>query len=193
MPFCAVTRPSEFSAERPKQKERYSRCLPRRKSDDEGTLELDVAFDLGAGSDLGDRKGCLKIRTVAESLEQQYTTRCPEKSLSFGFVHIHTHCVTLGDNPSTSSGPPLAIEWKAFDTKMVSLDGYEQLKPQPRKKDAMLLPRVVREDWLRDAGVSRGQIKEMVTQLEVIKQHRVKSAREGRLRRRLLRSFSFRT
>jgi hypothetical protein len=38
-------------------------------------------------------------------------------SISFGSVTVHTHPVTLGDNPAVSTGLPVTLGWKAVNSK----------------------------------------------------------------------------
>lgn len=106
------------------------------------------------------------------------------KSVSFGDIQIHSHQFTLGDNPSVSSGPPVTVDWKAFESGTYDLDEYEQQKPDPRRKEAMILPRSIREEILRNEGFSRGELKEATGQVSKIQQHRLKSSKDGKLLRK---------
>jgi hypothetical protein len=148
---------------------------------------MDVAFSPTIQSDNSSNVssvvpgGCLKLVTQAQSLEQAYgfhSNTQSDRKLSFGSVQVHSHAVQLGDNPSISSGPPLTISWKSYATDETSLDEYELYKPLPREKQEMVLPRHVREAWLRQAGYSRGEVNERVNQIKKIKSSRMKSSRD---------------
>lgn len=125
---------------------------------------------------------CMKYRTQSHSVAHSFDNHKGTKSVSFADVSVHLHEITLGDNPSVTSGPPLTIGWKPFFSKTVPLDSYETSKPPARVKQEMLVPRVTREDWLRDAGFARGVINETVKEVTVIRENRAKSARDSRLR-----------
>ena len=167
-------------------------------SDAEQTIQLDSGYELFAvDSDCSEQErgsGCLKVLTHAESLERVVASSRQQdqpKSVSFGTVDIYSHGIILGDNPSVSFGPPVTIRWKAFDTQTISLDEYEQHKPDSRAKDAMLLPRMVREDWLRNVGFARGEIKDTVIAMEKIKQQRCQSSRDGLWKKKIQRAIGF--
>lgn len=128
--------------------------------------------------------GCLKVQSQQRSIELSYdrnkssrkSRRC--RTLLWDSVQIHSHAVQLGDNPSVSSGPPVAIQWESFETTSnLSLDKYEALKPKPRIKSEMLLPKHVREERLMtEAGVSRRDIDSAVEEAQKIRKQRIKSA-----------------
>ena len=128
-------------------------------------------------------QGCLKYRTQADSLRTAYGQSSVEglekKQVGWADVSVHLHAVRLGDNPAVSVGPPLTISWKAFESSKFALDEYESTKPQPRGKQEMLLPRFVREDWLRDEGFSRSDITAALKLVNQIKENRKKSFRDG--------------
>ena len=105
------------------------------------------------------------------------------KTVSFGLVRIYSHQCTLGDNPSVASGPPLTVQWKAFETHTLDVELYEKEKPEPRGKDAMILPRSLREAMLRKEGFSRGELKEATQEVDKIQLQRRKSSHDGRLLR----------
>ena len=49
-----------------------------------------------------------------------------EDHVKFGSVHVHTHKMTLGDNPGAkSAGPPVTIDWKVEDSeRFEDVNGY---------------------------------------------------------------------
>jgi hypothetical protein len=46
------------------------------------------------------------------------------KSVSFDSVHVHEHAIVLGDNPSVSSGLPIALGDR-YGTDVMGVDEYE--------------------------------------------------------------------
>lgn len=82
-----------------------------------------------------------------------------KKNVSFHQIEIREHCRTLGDSPSVSKGPALAIDWESCDMGSLSLDDYERLRPPRRTKTELAVPRHVRESILRhEAGIRRGDM-----------------------------------
>ena len=102
------------------------------------------------------------------------TTTMPnsmKKHVSFHQIEIREHCRTLGDNPSVSKGPALAIDWESCDLGSVSLDDYERLRPPRRTKTELAVPCHVRETMLRhDAGITRGDMAAASRQRERVRQ-----------------------
>jgi hypothetical protein len=105
------------------------------------------------------------------------TSTPKKKGVTFGSLTIHEHPVMLGDNPSVSSGPPLAISWEAQASHFFSVDEYEASRPPRRSKDTMQVPRSMREDWLRSAGYARSDFTEMNIKVLKTKKERAASAK----------------
>lgn len=120
-------------------------------------------------------------RTSSATSESQQARSA--KHVSFGVIQVYSHRYTLGDNPSVMGGPPITLEWKAFETYSFSVDDYESVKPEPRSKASMVLPRSMRQGMLRNQGFSRGELKEATDQAERIRLQRAKSSRDGVLAR----------
>ena len=114
------------------------------------------------------RKSCMKQSTAL--------VFSPKKSVTFDKVQVREYEMILGDNPSVSSGPPLAIAWNSHSTLECTVNDYEQAHPTRRNKASMLVPRMVREEWLRNAGYARSDFVEMERILTKIKKSRSASA-----------------
>lgn len=121
----------------------------------------------------------LKIRTQRASLDQPYKSKSAEKVVQFSMIEIHSHVVQLGDNPSVSQGPPITISWEAFDSQILPLDNYENNKPMHRQRQELLIPRFVREDWLREQGFSRGEISQVLNEISRTQQCRARNSKDG--------------
>jgi len=80
------------------------------------------------------------------------------KGVRFGACEIRGYPVTLGDNPGGNWGPPLTLSWDHYGTFTMLLEEFESQHPPRRTGSQMNLPRSVREDMLRNAGFSRGEI-----------------------------------
>jgi hypothetical protein len=94
---------------------------------------------------------------------------------------MHSHVIELGDNPSVTKGPPITLGWEMTDSCKISVDDYESRLEGRRSKRELILPGAVREDWLRELGYSREELKEAVSVVKKIKVDRRTSAEDGKL------------
>ena len=76
------------------------------------------------------------------------------KSVQFSNLEIRTYPVTLGDNPSVSSGPPLTLGWNYTSTHTFPVATYESQRPPAsrRKLSEMALPQSLRIEMLCEDG-----------------------------------------
>ena len=103
--------------------------------------------------------GNMRNSSTNNNNNNNHTTTLMKKSVSFHNIEIREHCRTLGDSPSVSNGPALAIGWESSDLGSLSLDDYERFRPPRRTKTELAVPRHVRETILRkEAGISRGDM-----------------------------------
>jgi hypothetical protein len=138
---------------------------------------------------VGPEKSCLKVSTHAASLKRAYgkdNNTALSKSavavqvVTWSTVEINSHEVLLGDHPSVSNGPPFTIEWKAFESVKHTVAEYEECHPHHRSSEAMLMPKAVRETWLRSKGYSRRELEISTQEIYKIKELRQSSAKDGR-------------
>jgi hypothetical protein len=126
--------------------------------DDQSTKTLDLTWSttrsmhsMPEGKQL---RNCMKVKTVEESLKINIQTTARktsrgELSVSFSDVEVRSHEMILGDNPAVSKGPPLTIDWDAFETTMCSVDNYEDVRePTVRNYSEMKMPAPVRFELL---------------------------------------------
>lgn len=95
-----------------------------------------------------------------------------EGGVKFGFVEIYEHPITIGNNPGGFSGPPVTIEWVAQSKIKIPVGTYEDDRPPRRSGSQMNIPRSAREEMLRDAGYSRGEILEALRDVNIARQKR---------------------
>ena len=115
-------------------------------------------------------RGILVVKTQADSLhlEKNDSTyrdmrrrrrkNLTGKGVQFGVCEIREFPVTLGDNPGGNRGPPLTLSWDHHGTVSMPVEEFESQRPPRRTGSQMNLPLSVREDMLRNAGFSRGEI-----------------------------------
>ena len=100
-----------------------------------------------------------------------------QKSVSFDQIHIRQYQQDIGDNPSCSSGPPVAINWDYSDMRSIDVAEYEETRPSRRYNKELLIPRSTRIDILTDVGYSPKQIMKVTEDVNKCKHQREKSAR----------------
>ena len=123
--------------------------------------------------------GCLKIPTQAQSLLEQYESPVGssiEHSVRFGELQVLVFDLTLGDNPSVTVGPPLAMGTRLCATLSLSVEAYEESRPARRSHHQLAVPKTIREDWLRDEGFSRGECRQVELEILAIKKSRKSSS-----------------
>lgn len=137
-------------------------------------------------------RGILIVPTHEESLDEEITDvlrreareRRDEKfekalidkqGVTFDSITIRDYPMTVGDNPSVSSGPPLAIDWDHMHEVTLSLDSYEESKPLPRNGREMIVPRAKREQIFKDAGFSYNQLIKLTKPVNVARLQRRKT------------------
>jgi hypothetical protein len=99
--------------------------------------------------------------------------------VTFTTIEIYVHALILGDNPTVSVGPPLSIGWEAVASVILDLDAYETSRPPRRERRDLVVPREIREDWLREEEITRSEMAEVEAEIKVIKKHRLRNARKG--------------
>jgi len=115
-------------------------------------------------------RGCLKVKTQRESLSRipfspparsQEPSGTAEDRLSVRFdtVEFREYARVLGDNPSTSVGPPVGIGWEYDQEIILDVDEYEVNNEGRRTKKEFAMDPITRGDMLREAGYSRREIR----------------------------------
>jgi hypothetical protein len=95
-------------------------------------------------------------------------------SISFGSVSVHTHPVTLGDNPAVSTGLPVTLDWKPVNSVCFDIDEYERMC-QGRREKAQKIHSADREAWLREKGYTKECFKRVEREINEIKASRRQS------------------
>jgi len=101
-----------------------------------------------------------------------------DKRVSFSILQIRTYETILGDNPSCSGGPSLALGWR-YDPSHVTahIDDYERLRATlygdyDCRPEDLVLHRFEREAILLNTGYSRHDIAESVRGINKVKNRR---------------------
>lgn len=96
------------------------------------------------------------------------------RTISFSTVEIRQYERILGDNPSCSSGAPVAIGWKFFQERTLCLpvEEYEYRNERVRDECDMILDRQEREALLIELGYSEKDLAQVVRQNVKMKKNR---------------------
>ncbi|KAL7541892.1 hypothetical protein ACHAXR_011349 [Thalassiosira sp. AJA248-18] len=151
-----------------------------------GTTKLDVSA-YSAGQHL---KSCLTVKTHRDSVASLYSFKDSSTTgnnrVRFDTVEFRMYPIVLGDNPSTSSGPPIGLGWRyaTEDTLEEDIDIYESYRDGDdtqesirRLKTELRIPPSVREHMLIEAGYSRHEIRLAAKRLQKDKERRIESFR----------------
>ena len=119
---------------------------------------------------------CAGTTTTTTAATATSTSPKPaKKTVQFSDLEIRTYPVTLGDNPSVSSGPPLTLDWNYTTTHTFAVETYESQRPPAsrRKLSEMALPQSLRIELLcEDARISLRTIEAQCREVERCKKQR---------------------
>jgi len=96
------------------------------------------------------------------------------RRVSFNEVEIREYSMTIGDNPAVSSGPAITLDWDYNpETDVLTIEDYENSRPERRNKYQLIRPRHLREEILKfDCGVSRAEMAQCIREIKAIKAKR---------------------
>ena len=80
------------------------------------------------------------------------------KHVDFSTIEIIEFPMTLGCNPSVSSGAPVTIEWEPQHRVRFDLDVFEEHRPKRRHRRELPIDPFIREQILVDSGIGLDQI-----------------------------------
>ena len=105
------------------------------------------------------------------------------KSVSFSTVTVHCHAMTLGDNPSCLSGPPVCLGHECLKTETRSLEDDEQNNQQQQPANSLSRPYeqlwlspIQRHDILVAAGFGRMEMAHLQRDLQIVRASRNSNA-----------------
>lgn len=103
------------------------------------------------------------------------------RSVSFNSLTVREYDLTLGDHPSSASGPPVQLDWEHKTESVVDLNTYEQER-QPRKTRRQLkMSFTEREEILQSKGYSMEELKNAWMESLKIRQQRYETIMTGSL------------
>lgn len=117
--------------------------------------------------------------SCCSSLSKGGTAPSSSFSVKFKSVMVREYSVTIGDNPSCTSGCPISIGWEYEDKIIdVPLDCFEEYREgQRRATHQMRLPATVRHNMLREWAVPTKEILKVQKQCDKVKKERITTLR----------------
>lgn len=109
---------------------------------------------------------------TADSTIATSESNVPALEVQFSTVTIRDFPRTIGDNPASSAGLSVSIDWNYEKECTLSLDEYEDRRKPRRLGREMIMPPQVREVILREAGFSRAEIVRALRELNVVRGQR---------------------
>ena len=112
-------------------------------------------------------------------MADQQSPSTNSKSVRFHSIEIIECAVTIGDNPSVSSGVPITIEWTCQKRTKLGLEFFEKFRP-PRRScmKKLRLKSSQREKLLRKAGHTTEEIDDAIHRAEIAIEQRFETMQE---------------
>jgi hypothetical protein len=122
---------------------------------------------------------------VIDGDTQSTTSSCSsvssKHSVSFHQVQVHEFTQWLGDNPSCSEGPPIALSWDCVHSKVLKIDEYETTRGHRRREQELLTCVRQRTNVIKwCCGHSDVDIREQEAQIFKVRKRRQQSVRAYR-------------
>eukprot|EP00539_Tryblionella_compressa_P006541 CAMPEP_0178754954 /NCGR_PEP_ID=MMETSP0744-20121128/12448_1 /TAXON_ID=913974 /ORGANISM="Nitzschia punctata, Strain CCMP561" /LENGTH=279 /DNA_ID=CAMNT_0020408927 /DNA_START=183 /DNA_END=1022 /DNA_ORIENTATION=- len=90
----------------------------------------------------------------------------PKRTVNFDSISIREFARALGDNPATTNGPPLTLDWDYEDIGSIKVDEYEETRPPRRVTQQMVIPGKMRERiLLSETPTTKQQINSMISEV----------------------------
>jgi hypothetical protein len=112
----------------------------------------------------------VKALTTSETSSTRtnpHPTSLPTR-VSFDQIEIREYSRCMGDNPATTHGPSLSIDWDYSVAGTYAVDEYEDTRPPRRVSQQMCVPRAIREDILMThTDITKKDMKKAVEEIRV--------------------------
>jgi len=128
------------------------------------------------------RSTSLNNETFSKFLSEKRSPSERKSVVQFSDVMIHEHAVIPGDNPSVRDGPPLSIDWTAFNDFSVPVNTFEEFREGNRRSEINLrLPTEMRTAFLLQEEHGAGEIAIATGQAAASRQQRLQTIKCLRL------------
>jgi hypothetical protein len=116
--------------------------------------------------------------TNQEQTEDSEAKPRMKRNISFSNLEIRVYDVTVGDNPSCSTGVPLSLDWKYQSEEVVALEEYEVNREPRRNMNQLAMTNLNRFMILQQMGYSLGDIQKAIVETAKVKDQRKKTRKE---------------
>lgn len=103
------------------------------------------------------------------------------KRVTFSTIDIKQFEQQMNSHSACSYGPALGLGWNCLDSKSISVDDYETIRPSEYRRNSqeMLIPISLRESILKEIGYSRKQIEECSRRTRISTQHKKNTVKKS--------------
>lgn len=103
-------------------------------------------------------------------------------SVNWGSVQIREYNRIVGDHPETLVGPPLTLDWHYIERQPISLDEYEEQRPEKKVFFRLRLSSVTRKNLLKNEfGISDEEIAAAEKEIQLTRKQREASSKQGKI------------
>ena len=121
-------------------------------------------------------KAKMCVSTMEMSPTSPMAAKTAERTfrVNFNTIEIQEYPIIAGDNPSVSTGVPLTIDWTPLGKNAYDFEEYEQAVEGVRRtcRAEIRIPASRRMEVLRQLGVSRGEIQDIVKEVNMARKQR---------------------
>lgn len=95
-----------------------------------------------------------------------------EPTVQFSKITIREYPPIVGDNPASHKGPPLSIDWEHQSEITVTVDHYEQHRPERRDSYNMVLSPMRRWTYFKELGFSNLELVQATKPVNIVRAQR---------------------
>eukprot|EP00980_Cylindrotheca_fusiformis_P017511 scaffold5493_cov166-Cylindrotheca_fusiformis.AAC.1 len=118
----------------------------------------------------GSLRSCLKSSNNNNNNDSERSSCSLDASVRFSHVQIREYPICIGDNPSTTEGPPISLGWEYDEEKEIPVDENEQKKR--RSLEELTLSNLKRMARLHSCGYDKAEIKKAIMETNVERDRR---------------------
>ena len=101
------------------------------------------------------------------------TEEVERRGVTFDSIEVREYARCLGNNPATTNGPPLSIDWPYSKVGRFALEEYEEQRPPRRIANEMMIPASLRESIiLEQTDATKTLISAMKSEVQAVRHRR---------------------
>jgi hypothetical protein len=102
-----------------------------------------------------------------------------DHNVSFNSLTVREYDLTLGDHPSSASGPPVQLDWEHKAENTMDLNDYEKMRQPRRRRRELKMSFQEREEILQGYGFTMDQLKDAWMESLKVRQQRYETIMAG--------------